>query len=201
MTQKIYRDGTDQYVLTRLISVNDTTGAQDIILGGVNGETLQTYVDNVVVVWAEYKQAGYSIDSDVTWDSSIGMWRIQIPATEISQLGTAWITISGKDESGISIIPTAIEIETVSHMAYQKVIPYGLYTLDASANTITLSGEFASITEEQVISIRNITKNQLIYDSTNTNRGQITISAGVISFTYNGQMANTDKIQIIVNTA
>ena len=33
-----------------------------------------------------------------------------------------------------------------------------------------------------------------------TQTGQITISAGVISFTYNGQMAN-DKIQIIVNTA
>jgi hypothetical protein len=201
MAQKIYKDGTDQYIMTRLGSINNTTGAQGILLGASEGYSLSSLIDNIIVVFSEYKTEDESLVPEITWNSTAGMWKINIPSENITRYGTAWLNISGYDESGISIIPTAIEIETVSHMAYQKVIPYGLYTLDASANTITLSGEFASITEEQVISIRNITKNQLIYDSTNTNRGQITISAGVISFTYNGQMANTDKIQIIVNTA
>lgn len=196
MTQKIYRDGTDQYILIRLAGINSTTGAQSILMGDVEGATLQSLISDVILVWSEYKKDDEVIDLPlITWNSSAGMWKITIPSASITQYGSAWLNLSGSD-----MIPTAIEIEVVSHMAYQKVIPNESYTLDASANTITLSGEFASITEEQVISIRNITKNQLIYDSANTNRGQITIADSVITFTYNGQMANSDKIQIIVNT-
>lgn len=81
----------------------------------------------------------------------------------------------------------------------KSVIPAANYTLDASESTITLSGDYTTVTEEQVISIRNITKNQLIYDSGNTNRGQISIVDGVITFTYSGQMEDTDNIQIEVD--
>ncbi len=79
-----------------------------------------------------------------------------------------------------------------------SIVPAANYTFDASEKTITLSSPYNSMTEEQIVTIRNITKNQLIYDSANTNRGQISITNGVITFTYNGQMANSDKIQIEV---
>ena len=79
-----------------------------------------------------------------------------------------------------------------------SIVPAANYTFDASEKTITLSSPYNLMTEEQIVTIRNITKNQLIYDSANTNRGQISITNGVITFTYKGQMANSDKIQIEV---
>ncbi len=79
-----------------------------------------------------------------------------------------------------------------------SIVPAANYTLDASESTITLTSPYHIVTEEQIVTIRNITKNQLIYDSANTNRGQISITNGVITFTYSGLMEDTDKIQIIL---
>ena len=82
------------------------------------------------------------------------MWKINIPSENITRYGTAWLNISGYDESGISIIPTAIEIETVSHMAYQKSNPIWIIYIGCEREHNHIIREFASITEEQVISIR-----------------------------------------------
>ena len=62
-----------------------------------------------------------------------------------------------------------------------SIVPAANYTFDASEKTITLSNPYNSMTEEQIVTIRNITKNQLIYDSANTNRGQISITNGTTS--------------------
>lgn len=188
---KIYKDGTDQYLLFRATATDYTA-----FTGTKNGDALP----DAVVVISEYKKDDEIIENpSVTWNATVGKWKAVIPAANITQYGTGELTISGT-----GMIPVSIEFETVrsaggGSAGSGQVIPSAFYTLDASENTITLTGDYAAVTEEQVISIRNITKNQLIYDSQNTNRGQITISAGVITFTYSGQMEDTDKIQIVVN--
>lgn len=189
---KIYKDSTDQYLLFRATSSVDYTA----FTGTNNGDALP----DAVLVISEYKKEDVTISTpSVTWNATVGKWKAVIPADKITQYGTGELTISGT-----GMIPVSIEFETVrsaggGSAGSGQVIPAAFYTLDASENTIALTGEYAAVTEEQVISIRNITKNQLIYDSGNTNRGQISISAGVITFTYSGQMEDTDKIQVIVN--
>lgn len=76
------------------------------------------------------------------------------------------------------------------------IIPSDSYNLNASEKTITLSSPYDSIGAEQILSIRNTSKNQLIYDCEMTTRGNITVTAGVITFTYGGNMDDTDIIQV-----
>jgi hypothetical protein len=122
MTQKIFFDGTDQYIMTRLGSVNNTTGAQDIILGTVEGEDLRLTIADVVVAWSEYKQADDSIDDDITWNSAAGMWKIAIPNENITQRGTAWLNLSGQDTVlNVSIIPVAIEVDVTDSLTLANI--------------------------------------------------------------------------------
>ena len=202
MTQKIYKDGTDQYVLTRLASINNTTGAQALLLGASEGAFLQTYISTIVLAWSEYKNEDDSFDPVIKWNSGAGMWKITIPHVNVTQLGTAWLNISGVDESGISIIPAAIEVDVVSRMAYEKIVPLGSYELDAAAKTILLKNDFSTTTLEQIKSIRNITQNQDIYLSSRSLPHKLipdNSTPGLFEFVYNGTMANDDVLQITVN--
>jgi len=209
MTQTIYWDGTDQYLLVRLGSVNTTTGAQSILTGSVGGESLQTQISDIVVVWAEYKQDGVPIDTDIAWDGSVGMWKVPVPDSVITQYGKAMIIISGHDEStGIDIISTVIEIEVISagvfNMGSTKIITS--YEFDASNRQITITDSSClNLKLEQIISIRNITKRIDIYDSSSTRRSDIeSVSSGdagcIIIFGYRAVMSNDDVLQIVVNT-
>jgi hypothetical protein len=128
MTQKIYKDGTDQYIMTRLGSINNTTGAQGILLGASEGYSLSTLIDNIIVVFSEYKTEDESLVPEITWNSTAGMWKINIPSENITRYGTAWLNISGSDDSGISIIPTAIEVEVLSAPDFSNEVIEGTYT-------------------------------------------------------------------------
>lgn len=281
MTQKIYRDGTDQYVMTRFGGIDPDTGAQSILLGESEGDSLD--IENLVIVWSEYKKEGEAITPPViTWDSSAGMWKILIPHGNITQYGSAWLNISGT-----AMIPVAIEVETVHEDTYyatdaditamraiidllmadvsslatsaeitalndlsaqqvweyasrgltaiptgtatatalsavqgditsikstvegisvvggtgaEKVIPRTYYELSAVANTITLSSPYDTITEEQIISICDLTTGDVIYSCEIPIKHTISVSSGVITFTYdNNSIAAEDILQIIVN--
>jgi len=81
-----------------------------------------------------------------------------------------------------------------------QVVPEAGYTLGASAKKITLISPWDTLEIASIISIKDITTGDQIYDSENIDY-QITLSAGVITYTYpNGAQAYTDKLQIIVLT-
>lgn len=128
MTQKIFSDGTDQYVMVRLGSINNTTGAQDLLLGASEGYSISNLIDNIFVIWSEYKKEDESLPTDITWNATAGMWKINIPSDNITRYGTAWLNISGSDDSGISIIPTAIEVEVLSAPDFSNEVIEGTYT-------------------------------------------------------------------------
>ena len=85
------------------------------------------------------------------------------------------------------------------------------YIFDASENKITLGAGSAIITIEQILSIRNITKNIEIYNSGNSRKHgrlfaddpadrvglDIGLAVGVITFFEKTAMDYTDKIQIL----
>lgn len=130
MTQKIYKDGTDQYVMTRLGGIDPDTGAQSILFGESEGDSLD--IENLVIVWSEYKKEGEAITPPViTWDSSAGMWKILIPHGNITQYGSVWLNVSGT-----AMIPVAIEVETVSTYDY---------------NENTLEGTFSRVEVERMV--------------------------------------------------
>jgi len=128
MTQKIYKDGTDQYVLVRLGGIDSTTGAQSLILGGSGGVNLSDTISTIVIAWSEYKKEDDSLPPVVTWNSAAGMWKIAIPAGKITQCGSAWINLSGQDVSGLMIIPVAIEVSVASTPDYSQEIIEGTLT-------------------------------------------------------------------------
>ena len=81
------------------------------------------------------------------------------------------------------------------------VIPSANYTIDASEKKIVLTDPYDSITAEQITSIRNITKNMLIYSASDPTKSGITIDpAGTINYNYDGAMEDTDIIRIEVNS-
>ena len=80
------------------------------------------------------------------------------------------------------------------------IIPSANYTFDASAKTLTLTSPYNTTSQEQIVTIRNLTKNIWIYDCTNTGRGNITVSEGVVTFDYSATMEDTDIIQIKIDT-
>ena len=81
------------------------------------------------------------------------------------------------------------------------VIPSANYTIDASEKKIVLTDPYDSITAEQITSIRNITKNMLIYSASDPTKSRITIDpAGTINYNYDGAMEDTDIIRIEVDS-
>jgi hypothetical protein len=80
------------------------------------------------------------------------------------------------------------------------VLPKSEYTHSASAKTITLSSSYKGLTAENIKKIINITKDEVIYDSDNITSG-ITVTGGVVTYTYSGHGADTDVIQVVVDNA
>lgn len=82
-------------------------------------------------------------------------------------------------------------------------IPDDYYTFDASARTITLTGVHRFSSTGDIISIRNTTTGEVIYDSTvwyGPNVAHITVSDGVITYNAgNTAHSDTDKLQIKVS--
>jgi hypothetical protein len=78
-------------------------------------------------------------------------------------------------------------------------IPQDNLTFDASANTITMTGYYEDINREQILKIKNLTTGDTMYDSLFPQKYNITVSTGVITYTYdNAGHADTDILQITV---
>lgn len=84
----------------------------------------------------------------------------------------------------------------------ENVIPYGKYTYNASAKTITLLGEYATITAEQIKSIRNLSIKAQYFDSHELYIRTLTMTGAVISGIPGDTAAqNTDKLQIVIDSS
>ena len=74
------------------------------------------------------------------------------------------------------------------------------YTFDASEKTITLAAPYTTLSTGQIVLIKNITKNLILYDSGKQGFEQISVSGDVITHTAgNTGHGDTDKLKIIVD--
>lgn len=81
------------------------------------------------------------------------------------------------------------------------VIPDTQYTLNASAKTITLAATYATLSAGQITKIKDITTEEILYDSERVSftGPQISVATGVITYTQGNKVANTDKLRIVVD--
>lgn len=81
------------------------------------------------------------------------------------------------------------------------VIPDSEYALNASAKTITLAAAYATLSVGQITKIKDITTEEILYDSERVMFAapQISISNGVITYVQGNKVANTDKLRIVVD--
>lgn len=80
------------------------------------------------------------------------------------------------------------------------IIPESNYILDASANTITLTGVYSRIDIGRIVSIYDLDTYDMVYD-VDTRPNTITISDGVITYSVDDTniQNDTDKLKIVVN--
>lgn len=79
-------------------------------------------------------------------------------------------------------------------------IPIDDISFDASAKTITITGFYIEVVREQILKIQNLTTGDTIYNTSNPNKHNISVSGGVITHTYdNPDQQDTDVIQVIVS--
>jgi len=80
------------------------------------------------------------------------------------------------------------------------VIPKEYYTLDATAKTITLSSPYNGIGIERIVLILDLDSNDVLYD-VNLKRDGISLSSGVITYSYDNNVQDGDNIRIILDDA
>lgn len=93
----------------------------------------------------------------------------------------------------------------------EMIIPPTYYTLNPSTKSITLLAPYNSWTVERIKSIRNLTKQILIYEATDPKHYtsmqsspaqpfDISITNGAITYISASSMSTTDKLQIVIDT-
>lgn len=137
------------------------------------------------------------------FNSTMGTFLLEVPPT------LDGVALDSGDILEIAIVDAGvgrghISIKFVSEISggggAEKVIPRTYYELSAAANTITLSSPYDTITEEQILSICDLTTGDVIYSCDIPIKHTISVSSGVITFTYdNNSIAAEDILQIIVN--
>ena len=177
-------DGSTEYksTVTSLTAFGSTNGGAPAALAGVT--------------------AAFNTDMD--------MFLVTIPANQLPANGNNFFAvvdwegiIDVKIEAYITDIHTPADIAAVDA---EKIVPADKYTFDASAKTITFSSPYDTLTVEQVIFIKNLTTNYIIWDCRYAGYQTLPIRFGaapntnVLSFdSSDSDAANTDKIMIVVN--
>jgi hypothetical protein len=89
----------------------------------------------------------------------------------------------------------------------EKVVPAANYQHSATARTITFSGDYTTLTEENIIKITDLITGDLIYDSNNPTQHatsddpSIQIAESVLTYQYRSlNIADADKIQVRIIT-
>ena len=120
------------------------------------------------------------------------------PIMKTSELAT----ITGSGTATLASLETNISEISITGTSAVKVIHPDYYSFDASEKTITLSSPYNTVTVEQVLRIKDLTTNYIIYDCEDSKYDDIPISivGGVLTYTAPARdAADTDILQITVN--
>ena len=121
--------------------------------------------------------------------------------SELSGLTVDLSVITGGGTATLDSLESDIAAITGGSSA-EKVIHPDYYAFDASEKTITLSSPYDVLTVEQVLRIKDLTTNYLIYDCEDSKYDDIPVSivGGVLTYTAPARdAADTDLLQITVN--
>ena len=120
------------------------------------------------------------------------------PIMKTSELAT----ITGSGTATLASLETNISEISITGTSAVKVIHPDYYSFDASEKTITLSSPYNTVTVEQVLRIKDLTTNYIIYDCEDSKYDDIPVSivGGVLTYTAPAiDSADTDILQITVN--
>ena len=120
------------------------------------------------------------------------------PIMKTSELAT----ITGSGTATLASLETNISEISITGTSAVKVIHPDYYSFDASEKTITLSSPYNTVTVEQVLRIKDLTTNYIIYDCEDSKYDDIPVSivGGVLTYTAPARdAADTDLLQITVN--
>lgn len=136
---KILHDGLDQYVLFRA-SKDDYSGP---FVGASNGDALP----GAVLILSEYKKADVTIPTpSVIWVATSGVWKATIPASRITQNGTAWLNVSGTGMLSLAIevdvVPEILTLTSISAVATNAITSYAPAT---AVNLATANNNISAI--------------------------------------------------------
>lgn len=82
----------------------------------------------------------------------------------------------------------------------QIVLEDGDHTFDASAKTITLAAPYTALSLGQILSIKDLTTNDVLYDAELQRSDAISISGAVITHTHgNTGQQDTDLLQVVID--
>jgi len=113
--------------------------------------------------------------------------------------------INAEVDTALSDFDTATPIAKTSELSgynTENVIPRGYYALDVTAKTITLSSPYNTLTVEQILRIKDLTTNYIIYDCEDSKYSTlpISITSGVLTYTAPARdAADNDALQIFFN--
>jgi len=120
------------------------------------------------------------------------------PIMKTSELAT----ITGGGTATLDSLETDISEISITGTSAVKVVHPDYYSFDASEKTITLSSPYNTVTVEQVLRIKDLTTNYIIYDCEDSKYDDIPVSIvdGVLTYTAPARdAADTDILQITVN--
>ena len=120
------------------------------------------------------------------------------PIMKTSELAT----ITGSGTATLASLETNISEISITGTSAVKVIHPDYYSFDASEKTITLSSPYNTVTVEQVLRIKDLTTNYIIYDCEDSKYDDIPVSIvdGVLTYTAPARdAADEDILQITVN--
>ena len=120
------------------------------------------------------------------------------PIAKTSELAT----ITGGGTATLDSLETDISEISITGTSAVKVVHPDYYAFDASEKTITLSSPYNTVTVEQVLRIKDLTTNYIIYDCEDSKYDDIPISIvdGVLTYTAPARdAADTDLLQITFN--
>ena len=82
----------------------------------------------------------------------------------------------------------------------QIVLEDGDHTFDASAKTITLAAPYTALSRGQIISIKDLTTNDMLYDSAHQRFEGVGITGAVITHLHGNTGQNdTDLLQVVID--
>ena len=172
---------------TDAISEAELATASGLSSVGGNVDLIKAKTDLLTLAAIKTQAAGALTDFDTA-----------TPIAKTSELAT----ITGSGTATLDSLETDISEISITGTSAVKVVHPDYYAFDASEKTITLSSPYNTVTVEQVLRIKDLTTNYIIYDCEDSKYDDIPVSivGGVLTYTAPARdAADTDLLQITVN--